>query len=148
MPGTLRFGARVGHLLLGFSLFVGLAAGSVAMVGTGRASAAVQPRKATITTKNCTTEGCLITLTVKAAVPVTPTGTVMFDSGGTAIAAAGGGECSDVPMVPRTMTSASATCDATGLTQGRDKVTATYSGDSNVDLTNASKTIRVKGVKG
>jgi hypothetical protein len=140
---TQRSGRRSGSLLLVFGLSTGLIGGSVGLA-PGAASGAVAGSKATITVKDCTTTSCMVTFTIRAVVKVTPTGTVSFGTGGATVMAAGGGSCSDEPMVATKGVSAAATCDATDLPQGRHKITATYSGDDNLDPSTTTKAIRVR----
>jgi hypothetical protein len=122
-----------------------MAIGSVALVGGGSASGAARVSKFKITVKDCASASCQITMTIRAAIQETPTGTVTFLFDGSPIAANGGGSCFAEPVVPLTATSASVTCDATGLPTGRHKVSARYSGDNYFDPYWATKALTVKG---
>ncbi|MGH9016354.1 MAG: Ig-like domain-containing protein [Acidimicrobiales bacterium] len=127
------------------AMILGLSLGTFACLTAGAASAAVQGSKTHISTQRCTAASCSIIFLIKGAVPVAPTGTVDFLVDG-APAATSSGSCAAVPLVDERIPSAYATCSAVGLPQGRDRVTAVYSGDNNLDYSRTSKTIRVKKV--
>ncbi len=125
-----------------------LVVAGVVLLGIGTASGAVGGSKTKITTHQCTSATCPITLTIKGIVKVTPTGTVTFTIGHTDVGATGGGACAAYPMVPLRTATAIATCDAAGLSPGRVKITATYSGDSYFDPSTTTRTIRVTAAAG
>ena len=104
---------------------------------------AVQGSKMRITAAGCTTAQCPITLTVKAVVAVTPTGTAEFLLGSTVLSGSGG-SCDAIAMAPKKQTWATATCDATGVPHGVQHVTVRYSGDDYLDPNTTSRAIRVK----
>jgi hypothetical protein len=133
--------ARVGTLVSA-CVIVGALATAGPLIGAGRASGAVQGSKTKLTVKNCSTSSCLVTFTIKGVVKVVPTGTVSFTVGGSPVGASSG-TCSLYPLTPLKGSTASATCDATGLAAGRESVTANYSGDNNFDFQRTTRTIRV-----
>lgn len=142
-PRAHSLNLRSGLFVLALCLTGGLTVASASLVGSGTASAAVQGSKTRITTSNCSTATCQITLTIKGIVKETPTGQVNFLITG-AGAPSTGDSCLDSPMISINGSSARATCDATGLPAGHDDVRANYSGDTNFDPSSTSKRITVR----
>jgi len=139
----MHLGPRRFLVLFVLGLAGGLTIASVPLVGSGTASAAVDGSKARITTRSCSSTTCQITLTIVGVVKETPTGQVDFLLAGSAVPSTDD-SCVAAPMIPINGSSARATCDASGLPQGRDRITASYSGDRNFDPSDTSKRIRVK----
>jgi hypothetical protein len=142
-PRVLYRGLRNGLFVSVLCLTSGLTVVSVPLVGSGTASGAVPGSKAKITTRDCSSTTCQITLTIKGIVKETPTGVVGFFLAG-ATAPLSGATCFDSPVILINGSSARATCVATGLPLGHHEITAKYSGDNNFDPSTTSKRIMVK----
>jgi len=125
------------------ALAVGATAVCVCLGAVGTASGAVAGSKMRITTIDCTTASCQITVTMTGVVKVIPTGTVTFLLRGAVIGSTAG-PCADESMSPQGVAKANATCIAAGLPEGTHKISVNYSGDNYFDPSTTTKSIRVK----
>ena len=121
---------------------------SVAGIPVASASTALVNLKMEVSNP-CVVTGCHLTVFVRGSDPtVLPTGTIEFteDSSAGVLHNTTGGLCGDLPLVPRTKESATATCLAF-VPPGIDAIGAIYSGDVNYSGTSSQAFIHEQLVK-